>query len=127
MAQRCGTTALPPTMIPSCGRRRCLAAQSRLEQQIASSSETLSSSSAEGSLLLSRSQVALLAVGAAMAAFAALRYTSVAADIDGELREATRPRDAEPAPPQIPRLLPAIHVLWQPLMAALQVSDVPNP
>lgn len=67
----------------------------------------------------------LLAVNAAMAAFAALQHTSKAADIDGELREAVAPREAEPAAPEAPRLLPAVHVLWQPLIAALRVRDNP--
>lgn len=67
-------------------------------------------------------QVALLAVGAAMAAFRVLVDTTTAVDMDSELREALEPRaGAEPLPPDPPRLLPAVHVLWAPLMSALQV------
>lgn len=68
-------------------------------------------------------QVALLAIGAARAAFQVLRDTSTAADIDSQLREALEPRaGAEPLPPDPPRLLPAVYVLWAPLVTALRVS-----
>lgn len=72
-------------------------------------------------------QVALLAIGAAMAAFRVLVDTSTAADIDSELREALEQRGgAEPLPPDPPRLLPAVHVLWAPLMSALRVRKAPS-
>lgn len=69
--------------------------------------------------------MALLAANAALAAFRVLVDTSAAADVDAELREAVEPRATAEAPrPDPPRLLPAVHVLWAPLMSALRVGAV---
>ena len=60
-----------------------------------------------------------------LAAFRVLRDTTRGADGVEAVSETATKRDLVTAVvPETPRLLPAVHVLWQPLIAALHVSGV---
>ena len=68
-------------------------------------------------------QVALLATDVSLAAFRVLRDTTRGAEGLEAISETAAKRELVTAiAPETPRLLPAVHVLWQPLMAALHVS-----
>ena len=69
-------------------------------------------------------QVALLAMDVSLAAFHVLRDTTRGAEGIEAIRETAQKRELMAAiAPETPRLLPAVHVLWQPLMAALHVRS----
>ena len=60
-----------------------------------------------------------------LAAFRVLRDTTRGAEGVEAIGETAAKRDLVTAvAPETPRLLPAVHVLWQPLMAALHVSNL---
>jgi hypothetical protein len=67
--------------------------------------------------------VALLALDVSMAALCVLRDTTAALELqEAGIADAVKKKDTvEPVPPEQPKLLPAVHVLWQPLMVTLQV------
>ena len=74
-----------------------------------------------------RAQVLLLAMGAVRAALRALRATSAVADVtEQRIEPLVRGRAAVgPVPPETPKLLPVVHILWAPLMHALKVRAFP--
>ncbi len=60
-----------------------------------------------------------------LAAFRVLRDTTRGAEGVEAIGDTAAKRDLVAAvAPETPRLLPAVHVLWQPLMAALHVSGL---
>ena len=68
--------------------------------------------------------MALLAIDVSLAAFRVLKDTTHGAEGVEAVGETAAKRELVTAvAPETPRLLPAVHVLWQPLMAALNVSD----
>lgn len=63
-----------------------------------------------------------------LAAFRTLRDSTAAAEGLEAIAESAAKRDLIGAvTPETPRLLPAVHVLWQPLVASLQVHWTLNP
>ncbi len=68
----------------------------------------------------------LLAMEAARAALRALRATTATLDALERAAPLLRAKSAvEPVPEETPKLLPAIHALWQPLAAALKAGSPP--
>ena len=69
-------------------------------------------------------QVLLLAIEVSVTSLRALQATSAVLDaLEYRIEPCIRKKDAvAPLPPETPQLLPAVHLLWAPLLVALKVS-----
>lgn len=76
-------------------------------------------------LVLSRTlPVAVQALGVCLQALRVLQAATLTAELDQyQIQPLVRRRgDMTPADPEIPRLLPSVHLLWQPVIGALKVG-----